>query len=81
MSELYKLSARRLDGSKQPMKDYKGKVTFAKLDTDQSPKTAMALGIRSIPTLIFYRSGEQVERVSGVRPRDDIENTLKKHFR
>ncbi len=26
MSELYKLSARRLDGSKQPMKDYKGKV-------------------------------------------------------
>ncbi|HIJ16732.1 MAG TPA: thioredoxin [Thermoplasmata archaeon] len=62
-------------------KDYKGKVTFAKLDTDQSPKTAMALGIRSIPTLIFYRSGEQVERVSGVRPRDDIENTLKKHFR
>jgi len=61
-------------------KDYKGKVTFAKLDTDQSPKTAMALGIRSIPTLIFFRSGEQVERVTGVRPRNEIENTLKKHF-
>lgn len=61
-------------------KDYKGKVTFAKLDTDQSPKTAMALGIHSIPTLIFFKGGEQVERVTGVRPRADIEGTLKKHF-
>jgi thioredoxin 1 len=61
-------------------KDYRGKVTFAKLDTDQSPKTAMSLGIHSIPTLIFFKGGEQVERMTGVRPRADIEGTLKKHF-
>lgn len=61
-------------------KDYKGRVTFAKLDTDQSPKTAMALGIHSIPTLIFFKGGEQVERLTGARPRTDIENTMKKHF-
>ena len=61
-------------------KDYKGKVTFAKLDTDQSPGTAVSLGISGIPTLIFFKGGQQVERITGVRPRADIESTMKKHF-
>lgn len=61
-------------------KDYKGKVTFAKLDTDKSPGTAMSLGISGIPTLIFFKNGQQVDRVTGVRPRGDLENILKKHF-
>ena len=61
-------------------KDYKGKVTFAKLDTDESPKTAMALSIHSIPTLIFFKDGKQVERLTGARPRADIEAVVKKHF-
>ncbi|OGS41705.1 MAG: thioredoxin [Euryarchaeota archaeon RBG_16_62_10] len=59
-------------------KAYKGKVVFAKLDTDQSPKTAMSLGINSIPTLIFYKDGQQVERLIGARPRADIEAVVKK---
>ncbi|MCJ7607660.1 MAG: thioredoxin domain-containing protein, partial [Thermoplasmata archaeon] len=41
-------------------KDYKGEVVVAKLDTDQAPKTAMSLGIHSIPTLIFFKDCEQV---------------------
>lgn len=61
-------------------KDYKGKVTFAKLDTDKSAKTAMSLGINSIPTLIFFNGGEQVQRLTGVRPRADIETAMKKVF-
>ncbi len=61
-------------------KDYKGKVVFAKLDTDESPRTAMALGIHSIPTLIFFREGKQVDRLTGAHPRANIETVLKKHF-
>jgi thioredoxin 1 len=61
-------------------KDYNGKVAFGKLDTDESPKTAMSLGINSIPTLIFFKDGKQVERLIGVRPRSDIEAVMKKHF-
>ncbi|MGD9962892.1 MAG: thioredoxin [Thermoplasmata archaeon] len=61
-------------------KDYKGQVTFAKLDTDKSASTAMSLGISGIPTLIFFKGGEQVERVTGVRPRADIESTMKRVF-
>ncbi len=61
-------------------KDNKGKVTFAKLDTDESPKTAQGLGIQSIPTLIFFKDGKQVERMTGAHPRANIENVMKKHF-
>ncbi|MCJ7562068.1 MAG: thioredoxin [Thermoplasmata archaeon] len=61
-------------------KDYKGKVTFAKLDTDEAPKIAMSMGINSIPTLIFFKGGNQVERMTGAHPRASIENTMKKHF-
>jgi thioredoxin 1 len=61
-------------------KDYKGKVAFAKLDTDESPRTAMAMSIHSIPTLMFFKDGRQVERLVGARPRADIESVIKKLF-
>ena len=61
-------------------KDYKGKVAFGKLNTDESPKTAMNLGIHSIPTLIFYKDGKQVDRLTGAHPRANIEAAIKKNF-
>lgn len=61
-------------------KDYKGKIVFGKLDTDESPKTAMSMGIHSIPTLIFFKDGKQVERMTGAHPRANIEAMIKKHF-
>ena len=60
--------------------DYKGAIAFAKLNTDEASKTAMSLGIHSIPTLIFFKDGEQVERLTGAHPRANIEAILKKHF-
>ncbi len=59
--------------------DYGGRIAFAKLDTDESPKTAMSLGIYSIPTILFYKDGEQVERLTGTHPRQNIEAVIKKH--
>jgi thioredoxin 1 len=61
-------------------KDYNGKVAFGKLDTDESPKTAMTMSIHSIPTLMFFKDGRQVERLVGARPRSDIEAVIKKLF-
>lgn len=61
-------------------KDYNGKVSFGKLDTDESPKTAMTLGIHSIPTLIFFKDGKQVDMLTGAHPRANIEAVMKKHF-
>jgi thioredoxin 1 len=53
---------------------------FAKLDTDESPKTAMSLGIHSIPTLILFKDGKQIERMTGAHPRASIEAMIKKHL-
>jgi thioredoxin 1 len=60
--------------------DYKDKITFAKLNTDESPKIAMSLGINSIPTILFFKDGKQVERMTGAHPRQNIEAMIKKHF-
>lgn len=41
---------------------------LARLDTDANPQTAAKLGIRSIPTLIVFRNGSEVGRISGALP-------------
>ena len=43
----------------------KGKVVFAKLDSDAHPESSARLGIRSIPTLILFEGGREVRRQSG----------------
>ncbi|QRY79969.1 thioredoxin TrxC [Pseudomonas sp. PDNC002] len=45
-----------------------GKVRFAKLDSDANPNLSTRLGIRSIPSLILLRNGQEVARQSGAMP-------------
>ncbi len=45
-----------------------GKQLVAKLDTDRSPRTAQAFGIRSIPTVIVFESGKEARRGTGALP-------------
>ena len=45
---------------------YEGKLKVVKLDVDSNPETASKLGIRSIPTLMFFKGGDLVEQVVGV---------------
>lgn len=45
-----------------------GRMLVAKVDTDQAQDVAMKYGIRSIPTLIVFRDGEEVERSMGFEP-------------
>lgn len=45
-----------------------GKMLVVKVDTDQAPEVAMKYEIRSIPTLIVFRNGEEVERSLGFEP-------------
>lgn len=48
--------------------DKMGRMLVAKIDTDQAQDVAMKYGIRSIPTLIVFRDGEEVERSLGFEP-------------
>lgn len=60
--------------------EYAGKVTIAKLNVDENPQTAARLGIRSIPTLLFFRGGERVDQVIGAVPRGVIQSKIGAHL-
>ena len=50
----------------QAAREHAGRALFAKLDTEAAPATAGRFGIRSIPTVILFRGGREVDRRSGV---------------
>ena len=56
--------------------EYAGKVEFRKLNTDDNPRTAAKYGIRSIPTLLVFKSGEPVGQIIGFRPKSDLKKRL-----
>jgi thioredoxin 1 len=60
--------------------DYKGKVSFGKLNVDQNQKAAQQFKVMAIPTLLFFKNGELVDQSVGLVPREDIEAKMKKHF-
>ena len=52
---------------------YIERVAFGKLNTDDNQQTAMSFGIMSIPTLLFFKNGELVDKSIGVPPRPTLE--------
>ncbi len=61
-------------------KDYKGKAKVAKLNTDDAPDIAGRFGIRSIPTLLFFKNGEVVQQLVGAYPKTKITEKLESSF-
>lgn len=49
--------------------DYKGRVKVLKLDTDANQATAAKYNIRSIPSMLLFKSGKPVDGVIGADPR------------
>ena len=54
-------------------KSFTGKVAFGKLNTDENQKLAMEFGIMSIPTLLFFKDGELVDKQVGAPPKAQLE--------
>jgi thioredoxin 1 len=48
--------------------EYDGRLTIAKVNTDEEIVNASQLGIQGIPTLIIFKGGKEVERLVGSRP-------------
>ena len=57
-------------------KEYSNKITIARLDVDQNPKTASKYSIMSIPTLILFKNGEPVSHIVGFRPKAELKQSL-----
>ncbi|MBA9086642.1 thioredoxin 1 [Fontibacillus solani] len=56
------------------------RLTVVKIDCDESPVTAGAYGIMSMPTVIVFQDGEPVEKLVGLRPQSAYENVLSKYM-
>ncbi|MBK9420031.1 MAG: thioredoxin [Flavobacteriales bacterium] len=57
-------------------KDYDGKAIVGKVNVDNNPQTAMKYGIRSIPTILFLKNGEVVDRSVGAVPKATLAGKL-----
>lgn len=53
-----------------------GKVRVVKVNTDENPATAVRLGVRTIPMMLFYKDGQRVGQIVGAAPRQRIEAAL-----
>ena len=45
--------------------EYEGKLLVTKVNTDEHAQNAQKYGVRGIPTMIFFRNGEEVDRIVG----------------
>jgi thioredoxin 1 len=57
-------------------KEYDGKAVIGKVNVDNNPQTAMKYGIRSIPTILFIKNGEVVDRSVGAVPKATLSGKL-----
>lgn len=55
-------------------------LRVGKLDVDANPETASKFGVRSIPTILFFKNGELVDKVIGAVPRPQLEQRIQKHL-
>lgn len=58
-------------------KEYEGKAKIFKLNVDESMDTAQTYGVMSIPTIIFFKGGKEVDRTVGALSKDALEERLK----
>lgn len=53
-------------------KELEGKVKICKVDVDENPDLARCFGVMSIPTLIAFKDGEQLEKRIGLQSREEL---------
>lgn len=56
--------------------EYEGKAVVGKVDVDANPQVSAKFGIRSIPTLLFFRNGEIVDKQVGAVPKNVLAQKL-----
>ena len=60
--------------------EYQGRVRVGKLDADAHPDVLMRYNIMGIPTLMLFKGGEAVERITGYQSKDKITSKLVPHI-
>jgi thioredoxin 1 len=55
-------------------------LRVGKLDVDQNQMTASRFGVRSIPTILFFKDGKHIDTVVGAVPRPFLEAKVNEHI-
>lgn len=59
---------------------YAGKAVIGKVNTDEESALAIRYGVSSIPTVIFFKNGKEIDRKVGVMPPDAYIQVLEKNL-
>ncbi|MCK9617453.1 MAG: thioredoxin [Lentimicrobiaceae bacterium] len=60
--------------------EYDGKAVIGKLDVDSNPGITARFGVRNIPTILFFKNGEIVDKQVGAVPKAVLVGKLEKLF-
>lgn len=60
--------------------EYEGRVTFGKLNIDEYPEIAVSLGVMSIPTLILFKDGKEIDRMVGMMGKPAFQAMVDRHL-
>lgn len=58
-------------------KEYEGKLVVGKCDVEENDDIAMEYGVRNIPTVLFFKNGELVDKFVGAASKDKVEEKFK----
>lgn len=65
----------------QVAQSYSDKMSFYKVDIDSNEELATANNVESIPTLIVFKNGVEVDRIMGYRSKDSLIADIKKYIK
>jgi len=60
--------------------EYEGKVLVGKVDVDSNQEVSMKYGVRSIPTILFIKNGEVVDKHVGATSKDKLVEKIENHL-
>ena len=60
--------------------DWGDRIKVVKIDADQNPDILVQYNVLGIPTLLFFKDGEVVDRVTGYQPKDKLVAKFSPHF-
>lgn len=60
--------------------EFAGKAGVAKLDIESAQKVTSSFGVTSIPTLVLFKDGKEVDRVVGVKGKDELKGLVEQQL-
>lgn len=59
--------------------EYEGKAVIGHCDVAKAPETAKRFGVMAVPTVIFFKGGDEVDRFVGLQSREQITQKMNTH--